>query len=190
MTAYADIAVAVLAAGQGKRFGSDKLMADLDGLPLGVHTAQRLVPMGFGWRLAICRPSAALLQHFAVAGFDIVANHNPDAGQARSLHLAVKAAEATAAKALLVVLADMPFVSADHIVALVAAYDGSVIASTDGVAHMPPAIFPRDTWPMLLITTGDRGAGALLQTAELVSACPAELRDIDVTGDLPKPPDQ
>ncbi len=184
----ADIAVAVLAAGQGRRFGSDKLMADLDGTPMGLHIAQTLEPMAFGRRFAVCSKGAALMQHFSAAGFAIVTNDSPEVGQSYSLHLAVNAVETTEAQALLVILADMPFVTANHIAALVASYDGGIVASTYGTAPMPPAIFPRASWPKLLTTTGDNGARALLTNAKLVAAPPAELRDIDVAADLPKPP--
>ena len=183
MTAYADIAVAVLAAGQGRRFGSDKLMADLDGAPMGLHIAQTLKQMPFGWRFALCRKGAALMQHFSGLGFQVVVNDTPETGQAHSLHLAVEAAFTTEAKALLVVLADMPFVTKCHIEKLLAAGDG-INASTCGGNAMPPALFPRDVWPELLKTSGDAGARGLLQTASLVAAPLSELRDIDVPADL------
>lgn len=188
MTAYADIAVAVLAAGQGTRFGSDKLMADLNGRPIGLHIAQTFEPIAFGWKFAVCRKNAASSPHFSTTGFQIVTNDRPEKGQARSLHLAVNAAAATDAQALLVVLADMPFVSANHVAALVAAYGGATVGSTNGHTPMPPAIFPRDAWPMLLAATGDAGARRLLADASLITASPAELLDIDVLADLHDPP--
>ena len=186
MTAYADIAVAVLAAGQSKRFGSNKLMADLDGRPIGLHIVQTLVEMDFGWRFVVCPPHSPIEPHYSASGFAIVTNESPEKGQARSLHLAVGAAIVTDAKALLVVLADMPFVSSGHIAAQVAAYDDNIVASCDGSAPMPPAIFPRDTWRTLLATSGNAGARGLLKGAKLVAASPAELRDIDLTTDLSK----
>ena len=188
MTAYADIAVAVLAAGQSKRFGSNKLLADLDGRPIGLHIVQTLVEMGFGWRLVVCPPYLPLEPYYSASGFAIVINESPEKGQARSLHLAVGAAKVTDAKALLVVLADMPFVSSGHIAALVAAYDGNIVASYDGRAPMPPAIFPRDTWRTLLATSGDAGARGLLKGAKLVAASHSELRDIDEPADLRETP--
>ncbi len=184
MTVYADIAVAVLAAGQSKRFGSNKLMVDLDGRPIGLHIVQTLVEMGFGWRFAVFAPHAPLEPHYSASRFAIVTNKSPEKGQARSLHLAVEAAIVTGAEALLVVLADMPFVSSGHIAALVAAYDGNIVASCDGSAPMPPAIFPRDTWQTLLATSGDAGARGLLNGAKRVGASHAELRDIDEPADL------
>ena len=183
MTAYADIAVAVLAAGQGRRFGSDKLIADLGGMPVGVHIAQTLTQMPFGWRFAVCSKGAASVQHFCSTGFAVIENAEPETGQSHSLHLAVKAAELTGATALLVLLADMPFVTKSHLEKLFAEGDG-VIASTSGNRPMPPALFPRNVWPELLLTTGDAGARNLLRQATLVTAPQSELRDIDVPADL------
>lgn len=182
---YANIAVAVLAAGQGHRFGSDKLMADLDGVPLGLHIAKTVSSLGFGWRFAVIAKGAAIAQHFSAAGFETIENSAAETGQSHSLHLAVHAAEAASAKALLITLGDMPFVSAGHIAKLVV-QDG-LAASHDGHQSMPPALFPRSCWPDLLHATGDSGARALLGRAKLVTAPADELRDIDVTADLLRP---
>lgn len=183
--ACADIAAVVLAAGQAKRFGSDKLAEPLDGLPVGLHIAETLAPLGFGWRFAVCQKGAALAQHFSAMGFAVIQNTAPQEGQARSLHLAVLAAERTNANALLVTLADMPFVTRSHIAAVTAG--AGLTASSFGSAAMPPALFPRAMWPLLLATNGDTGARALLRDARLVIAPADELRDIDVAGDLPRP---
>jgi molybdenum cofactor cytidylyltransferase len=188
MTGFADIAVAVLAAGQGRRFGADKLMADLDGVPVGLHIGRTLAPMEFGWRFAICARGSPIEQQYAALGFAVIENATPGSGQAGSLHLAVKAAGRTPASALLVVLADMPFVKAPHI-ARIAASKG-LTASHNGNAPMPPALFPRSFWPELLATEGDTGARALFGGAKIVMAPPKELHDIDLPADLPRPPVQ
>jgi molybdenum cofactor cytidylyltransferase len=188
MTGCADIAVAVLAAGQARRFGSDKLMAELDGAPLGLHIGRTLAQMEFGWCFAICAQGSPIEQQYAALGFAVIENATPDSGQAGSLHLAVKAAEKTQASALLVVLADMPFVTARHI-ARIAASNG-LTASHDGNAPMPPALFPRSFWPELLATEGDTGARTLLGGAKIIMAPPKELHDIDLPADLPRPADQ
>lgn len=184
MTAYADIAVVLLAAGQGARFGSDKLLAKIEGEAMGLKAARTLAAISCGYYFVVSRPGSNLIDQYSNLGFRVIPNDGPEEGQARSLHLAVKAAMETDAKALLIALADMPFVSTAHLAALASACDGQIIASSDGQYSMPPAIFPRATWPELLSTSGDSGARALLKGARVVSACPVELRDIDTQADL------
>ncbi len=183
--AYANIAVALLAAGQGRRFGGDKLSAELDGAPLGLRTARVLADIGFGNMFAVCK-DASLTSDLTSLGFHILHNDMPDMGQSHSLHIAVRAAQQTPAQELLICLADMPFVSADHIaniIAKMAEHDG-IIASHNGTQTMPPALFPRSSWPQLLETKGDVGARSLLAGALLLPAPPETLIDIDTATDL------
>ena len=179
-----EIAIVVLAAGRSTRFGSDKLMVPIDGFPLGAHVGKVITQIGFGWRFAICREGAPLVPYFEEMDFNVVGNTAPEAGQAHSLHLAVRAAEQTDARALLVTLADMPFVTRLHLQQVAA--EEAMTASSDGRTPMPPALFPRAFWPQLLLAKGDTGARGLLENAKLVSASPQELRDIDVADDLPR----
>jgi molybdenum cofactor cytidylyltransferase len=182
MMAYANIAVAVLGAGQGRRFGSDKLMADLDGIPLGLSIGQTLAPMAFGWRFLVCGKGAALTPHYTVLGFTICDNDAPEIGQAHSLHLAVRAAMETPATGLLIALADMPFVTATLVEVLLE--KGDLTASFDGTRPLPPAFFPRAVWPQLLALSGDQGARTLLKQARFIAAPASQLRDIDTPADL------
>ena len=90
----------------------------------------------------------------------------------------------TDAQALLIALADMPFVHAAHVEALIAADTDNVVASFDGNQPMPPAIFPRGRWPDLLATAGDAGARHILASAEKLTAPAGTLCDIDTADDL------
>ena len=180
-----DVAVALLAAGKGRRFGSDKLLAPIHGIPMGLHIARTLNKFDFAARFAVCGLGAPLEAEFERLGFQTLINENPQRGQASSLHIAVRAAERTNAQALLVVLADMPFVTPEHIQSVINI--GALAASHDGSAAMPPALFPRAYWPSLSAAQGDRGGRALLSGAKIVHAPPSELRDIDVAADLPTP---
>jgi molybdenum cofactor cytidylyltransferase len=211
--AYANIAVALLAAGQGTRFGGDKLSAELDGVPMGLSAAQTLANMEFKHYAVIARSRATRqssvaqdhpgLPRFARndetigcynvlepalidLGFQILINDQPDLGQSHSLHIAVRAAQQTSVQALLVCLADMPFVTAAHIANIIAKmkeHDG-IIASHNGTRAMPPALFPRSRWPQLLNTKGDAGARSLLVDALHIKAPPQTLIDIDTAADL------
>jgi molybdenum cofactor cytidylyltransferase len=178
------VAIIVLAAGNARRFGSDKLMADLDGAPLGVRAARALLGIPAAAHFAVCQPEAVIASLYAEAGYAVVENPHAELGLSGSLHLAVAAAAKTQAQALLIALADMPFIMASHIDALIQACDGEIIASSDGNQSMPPAIFPRTTWAFLLETKGDAGARQILAPARSLAAPARSLRDIDTPDDL------
>jgi molybdenum cofactor cytidylyltransferase len=178
------VAIIVLAAGNARRFGSDKLMADLDGAPLGVRAARALLGIPAAAHFAVCQPEAVIASLYAEAGYAVVENPHAELGLSGSLHLAVAAAAKTQAQALLIALADMPFIMASHIDALIQACDGEIIASSDGNQSMPPAIFPRTNWPLLLETKGDAGARQILGRARSLAAPARSLRDIDTPDDL------
>ena len=179
-----DVAIVLLAAGNARRFGSDKLMADFEGAPMGARVAHELVSVAAAAHFAVCQPDAVIAAHYARLGFDIVDNPRADLGLSGSLHLAVEAALRTDAQALLIALADMPFVQTAHIDTLIAACTDTVVASFDGHQPMPPAIFPRSHWPDLLATAGDAGARHILAGAEKLTAPAGTLCDIDTPDDL------
>ena len=179
-----DVAIVLLAAGNARRFGSDKLMADFEGAPMGARVAHELVSVAAAAHFAVCQPDAVIAAHYARLGFDIVDNPRADLGLSGSLHLAVEAALRTDAQALLIALADMPFVQTAHIDTLIAACTDTVVASFDGHQPMPPAIFPRSHWPDLLATVGDAGARHILAGAEKLTAPAGTLCDIDTADDL------
>ncbi|WP_443970747.1 nucleotidyltransferase family protein [Sphingobium sp. CR28] len=184
----ATVALLLLAAGQSKRFGTeDKLLAPLDGVPLGLHVATRLAAMKLGWRIAICREESPLIESLTGLDFDIVINRDPGRGLSSSLALGIERAEAVGADAALVVLADMPFVTPRHFVALLASFDpdqSSIVASSGDSVAMPPALFGRAYFDRLRAMQGDKGGRALFSDAKLVRADPAELRDIDHPEDI------
>lgn len=191
MIAPADVAAVLLAAGRGTRFGGDKLLAELDSKPLAVYAADLLAGIGFGALIAVCRADDAVLPGLLHArGFTIALNDRPEDGQSRSLRLGVEAARGSAA--LLIALADMPFVTRAHITRLLDTFAGKTLASARDGQPMPPALFPRTTYDALAAVEGDAGGRALLRDAPSVAADPAELPDIDTRADLsaytPRPP--
>lgn len=184
MIAPEAVAVILLAAGLSTRFGpSDKLAAPLDGLPLGLHAARTLSTLPFLAKFAITRPNGP---DFAAFGFAPILNDDPGAGQSASIRLGLAQAYAIKPRAVLIALADMPFVTTAHIAALLAHLDGEhpVVASTDGERPSPPALFDASLFPRLDQLSGDAGARSLLRNALLVAAPASELADIDTPADL------
>ena len=116
--------------------------------------------------------------------YTLIMNDNPDAGLSHSIALAAHAAINGGADALLICLADMPFVPPEHLRALAGALAHNIIASSNGITAMPPAIFPRETFEKLTKLTGDSGARSLLDLAIPLPVDPEWLIDIDTRADL------
>ena len=176
------IAAVLLAAGQSARFGSaDKLAASLDGLPLGAHAARTLLTLPLTMRFVVTGPFT-----FPWHGFEQVPNDRPEEGMGRSIALGTEAARRAGAEAVLIALADMPFVSSGHFERLLSFHHGpgTLIASSDGSRRMPPALFGADWFDVLEKLSGDHGARNLLGEAKLVQAAADELTDIDDPDDL------
>lgn len=179
------IAAVVLAAGLATRFGSDKLLHPYSGKPLAAHIADTLVALPLGWRLAIVPPApSARRQLFEDRGFELVANSDPTRGMGSSLALGARRALELGAEILLVCLADMPHVSAEHLGRLLAAGGTDVVATGFDGSRGPPVAFPRRLFPDLVALSGDHGARHLLANASLVVAPPGLTRDFDVPGDF------
>jgi molybdenum cofactor cytidylyltransferase len=178
---FSGIALVLLAAGQGRRFGGGKLAAELGGKPVALHAAAMLGALPFAARFAVVGPQTPDL---IALGFTALPLDPPGAPQSRSLAIGVGAVQAMGARAVLVALADMPLVSSAHIEALVAAFDGNLIASIAQGRRMPPAIFAAHHFPELAALSGDRGAASLLQGTPAIEITPREALDIDYPEDL------
>jgi molybdenum cofactor cytidylyltransferase len=179
------LAVALLAAGRSTRFGdSDKLGAPLGGRALiewaagagrSVNAAQHFVVMGPDFPQQYCQ-----------AGYRQVVNNIPAEGLASSLRLAACYARESGASALLILLGDMPLVTADHLRRVLALSDPTrpVFSRIVGGAAQPPALFPSAMFPPLEGLSGDNGARGLARDAAFVEAPADSLIDVDTPEDL------
>ena len=177
-------ALILLAAGRSRRFNNgDKLAEPFLDKPLAYHVVTALEKIPFLARIAIVSDTRL---DFGALGYDVVENPDPSLGQARSLCHGVSRAQEMGAEAVLVALADMPRVTAAHVYRMFDAADGAatIVASSDGVQPMPPALFGKDMYPELLALEGDQGARELIKRGHHVVTSPAELVDVDTQEDL------
>ncbi|HJQ38847.1 MAG TPA: nucleotidyltransferase family protein [Thermoanaerobaculia bacterium] len=168
------IALAVLAAGGSRRYGSPKQLAVIDGETL-LHRAARVAAEWAG-RAGDRRAFVVLGAHIADVNLEVVLNPNWDEGLSTSIHAAVHAAGD--ADALLLMLCDQPGITADDLERITNVRAPIVAAAYENTIGVP-ALFHRSQFGALLALRGDRGAKPLLENAATVPI-PAAAWDVDV----------
>lgn len=169
MTGLISCAGLLLAAGEGKRFGGDKLGALVDGETVLALSASALASTDCILRAAVVGPATlhhtALLERF---GYEVIVNADASTGMSTSVRRAVAWAEMRGADAALLALADMPFVTPTHLSRLAAQFKRSkngIAYSRSGAKRSPPALFAASWFETLQMLEGDVGARALLAAA-------------------------
>jgi molybdenum cofactor cytidylyltransferase len=158
------VAAVVLAAGQGLRFGGQKLLAPLRDRPLLQHAldaanASSLAPVV----VVLGADADAVTAGIRLGRARLVHNVDHATGQASSLRVGLRSLDAS--DAAVVVLGDQPNVTAALLDALVAAQRSSgapaVVCAQDG-RRSPPTLLHRDLWEEVDALRGDTGARDVL----------------------------
>ncbi len=176
----------LLAAGAGSRFRGPqhKLTAIVDGHSVAERAVASALEADVG-RVVIVTGSVQLSIELPPGRAEIV--HNPDwaSGQSSSLAAGIRRADQLGAEAVIVGLADQPFIDPRAWRLLAAAASPIAVATYDGLRRNPVRLH-RSTWP-LLPASGDEGARSLIRLrADLVQEipCPGSPADIDTLEDL------
>jgi CTP:molybdopterin cytidylyltransferase MocA len=187
------VAGVVLAAGEGRRFGGGKQLADLDGRPLLEHALASSAAVGLEPRMVVLGANAdRILATVELHGHEVVVCPDWHEGMAASLRAGVSAARAAGADAILVTLGDQPLVGAEAIARVLNARGGpdgtsrAIRASYDGVPGHP-ALLESSVFDALLALQGDEGARGVFKSAGThLVACEdvAVPTDVDEVGDL------
>ena len=152
----------VLAAGQSRRMGRNKLLLPLGGMPMVDYAVQAAVGSRAADVWVVLGEDAAV--RAALLGQPVRFLDNPDwsEGQAASLRTAV-AALPPWSDGVLFLAADMPFVLPAHLDRLVECLRPgvAVVWSGYGDARGVPALFGRETFAAVLQLHGDTGGRAL-----------------------------
>ena len=181
---------AVLAAGRSERFGRNKQLEVFGGKSLVRHAAE-LAREACGDRsiLVSGHQCAAVARAARDAPQFLLVNERHNDGLGGSIALAA-AAVSHVADALLLLLADQPSITAQHLRALIDGWSGAdneIMATAFWGTGGPPVLFPRGAFGALRKLTGDTGAKSLLDNPEFdVTTIPFEgaAIDIDTPADL------
>ena len=161
----------LLAAGQGARFGGDKLLATIAmplagaavDVPIGVAAARNLID-AIPDSIAVVRPrDARLAAHFSDAGLRVVPCVN--AGDGMSATLACGIAATVDADGWIIALGDMPWIAPATIraIAEAVASGADIVAPSYRGQRGHPVGFSRRHRDALSSLTGDAGARSLIE---------------------------
>ncbi len=180
-------AAIILAAGASRRLGSAKQLAIVGGQRLLERTVDTCVAAELSPVFVVlgaradeietaCRLSAAV----------ILRNEAWECGSASSIYEGISALEGRDCDAAVLLTCDMPFVTADHLRALVAlAEEKQQSAASEGEGWSGvPACFLRASFPDLLALRGDVGARKLLKDSPRIRL--GNDVDVDTSEDLAK----
>ena len=178
----------LLAAGYSERFGSSKLLAELDsGNTLFTQTRDRLKAVVPDY-IAVTRPELAQQLREIEPGINVCERARQ--GMGASLAFGIELAAAAQWDATLICLADMPFIESATYAQLAAAAkpDAIVIPCFDGRAGNPVS-FGSQFYSDLLTLEGDAGGRVILQqhqpsVVKLAMDSESILADIDTPQDL------
>lgn len=178
------VAAAVLAAGKARRFGANKLLQPLAGIPLLRHALLAASAAFKGQVVLVTGPEADRVTDAAADLVDRVV-FNPDYADGIGTSIAAAAsAQGQDADALVILLADQPLVSADHLRRVAARWDGRldrIVASAYAQTAGPPALFGSDYFAALSRLTGDRGARTVIEAnAQSVTTVEFDAASIDI----------
>jgi molybdenum cofactor cytidylyltransferase len=182
-----NIAALLLAAGLSRRMGAQKLLLDIEGQPMVRRVAATCQQAGLSPIIAVLGYEADRVEQ-ALAGLPVhcIRNENFSTGMASSLKLGLTALPADSDGAL-IVLADMPFVTAEDMRAPCAAFapeqGRAICIPTYKGKRGNPVLLGRQCFAALAALTGDQGAKPFIQKNEdlvvEIPAGPGVLRDID-----------
>jgi molybdenum cofactor cytidylyltransferase len=186
------LALVVLAAGMSERMqGRNKLLMRVNGRALVSRSLDAVRDIEARRKILVTGRDGEEVARLAECGADwtLIANTEPDRGMSHSLKLALRAA--VPCQAALIVLADMAFVEAHVVEALLKAFKPEAYAcipAYDGQWGNPILLGPQAITDCEELS-GDKGARHLLRLRaqdciEVATDCVGVLRDFDVPEDF------
>ncbi len=181
----------VLAAGRSSRMpGSQKLLLDIDGVPMVRHVLEAASEGGCHQTVVVYAEDDVKR---AINGrAELVYNAKAQTGMASSMQAGLRAMRPEI-EAAMVVLGDQPLVGSRTVATLLRAWrrEGSrpAVAASSADGWAPPVILSRELWGDLFALKGDAGARQVLQgRSELIDIVPAPGRsdDVDTPDDYTK----
>lgn len=188
-----NIGLIMLAAGNSRRFGSNKLLYPIDGKPMYRHILTELEKVkecvekeGVSCRITVVTQYDEIAADAERNGAEVLYNLHPDEGIASSLKIGLKVNRAM--DACLFTVSDQPWLRGETILELVHVFfreKKGIACVKHGGKTGNPCIFSRKYYGELLKLEGDRGGKKVIaahreDVAVLEVSDGREVRDVDV----------
>ena len=178
----------VMAAGNARRFGGNKLSAELDGRSL-ILRALEAVPRPLFEKTAVVTQYPEVIALAERMGFQAVENPHPDYGISHTVRLGLAGLQNC--DGVMFLVSDQPLLRRESVEALVRLWytqPERIAALSHGGVRGNPCLFPARFFPELLALTEDHGGNTVIRRHEealiLLEAAAEELADVDTAADL------
>lgn len=179
------VGAVLMASGAAARFGSNKLLYPVDGVPM-IRRAFAAVPPRLFDRACVVSCYPEILAQAEELGYQSLFNPRAKEGQSVSVRLGLS--RLADMDGVLFSVCDQPWLrreSVERLLTEFAAHPRRICALSWRGVRGSPVVFPQDLFPELLALTGDRGGGGIIQAnrdrLRLVEASSSkELQDMDV----------
>jgi len=179
MTATAGL---ILAAGEGRRFGGRKLLADLDGRPILQSCLDLAHAAGLQPVFVVVPDDTAFNTALAWQDEIHVVNHRPGEGISSSVRLGLAQLSDSDASRVLVLLGDQPRLTLAQVAVVLGAPTDEtrpMVVPRYGGVPGNPVLLERAAWPLAQPLAGDAGMSQLFRSR------PEIVRYVDVPGTNP-----
>ena len=183
------IGCVLMASGNAKRFGDNKLNKKLNGISL-IDRALNAIPVDKLYKVAVVSQYDEVIDKAHRYGFTGIKNEHPDYGISHTIKLGID--ELYDCDAIMFMVSDQPLLRKDSVSQMLQFYkensDYIIGMSYNGVRGNP-CVFPKEFYPELRKLSEDHGGNTVIRQHEdrLKLFCahhPDELSDIDTKEDL------
>ena len=185
------LALIMLAAGNSRRFGSNKLMYQVEGKTMYRHVLEELqkaaAKMQNGRIVVVTQEKfAEIIDAAKEIGAEALINSQPERGISSSMQIGLESAKD--ADACLFTVSDQPWLTAETIIALYDAFQSEnkgMACTIRGEKTGNPCIFSKKYYRELMEITGDKGGKQIIKrypedVTYLKISDERELQDVDV----------
>ena len=187
------ISALVLAGGESKRFGKNKLFEEFKGKPLILWTLELVKSVEFHERIIVLNPkNLELYIQMGIDGFNVIVNEGYREGMASSIRVGMSRAIDSRSDAVMIFLSDMPFIKTETILRLMNVMEENhkpIVIPRYGMKRGNPVLIRREVFHLAMGLKGDIGMRRIVENrkdlVEFVQVLDPGVRmDIDEMADV------